>query len=103
MQFGFLMNSLESRLYQEVIPFVSKPGRYVGNELNQIKKDWNQSDVSFALIFPELYELGMSYQGFQILYHILNREADICAERVFSPHEDLEALLREKKIPLFSV
>lgn len=97
------MNSVESRLYQEVIPFVSKPGRYVGNELNQIKKDWNQIQVSFALIFPELYELGMSYQGFQILYHILNRESDICAERVFSPDDDLETLLREKQIPLYSL
>lgn len=97
------MKSVESRLYQEVIPFVSKPGRYVGNELNQIKKDWNQIQVSFALIFPELYELGMSYQGFQILYHILNRESDICAERVFSPDDDLEALLRGKQIPLYSL
>lgn len=97
------MNSVESRLYQEVIPFISKPGRYVGNELNQIKKDWRQLEVTFALIFPDLYELGMSYQGFQILYHILNREADICAERVFSPEEDMETRLREKKIPLFSL
>jgi radical SAM family uncharacterized protein/radical SAM-linked protein len=97
------MNSVESRLYQEVIPFVSKPGRYVGNELNQIKKDWNQIQVSFALIFPELYELAMSYQGFQILYNILNRETDICAERVFSPDDDLDSLLRKQQIPLYSL
>ena len=97
------LNSLEKKVETELLPLVKKPGRYVGNELNSIHKNWDPLQVTFALIFPELYELGMSYQGFDILYHILNRENDICAERVFAPDEDLEALLREKNIPLFSL
>lgn len=97
------MESIEARLFEEVLPFVNKPGRYVGNELNAIKKNWTETAVRIGLVFPELYELGMSYQGFQILYHILNHEADICAERIFSPDEDLESLLRKQKLPLFSL
>lgn len=97
------MESLEKVVYQELLPFVNKPGRYQGNEINIIRKNWNEMQVTFALIFPELYELGMSYLGFDILYHILNREKDICAERVFAPDEDLEKLLRERQVPLFSL
>lgn len=97
------MNSYTSRIFNELLPFVKKPGRYVGNEFNVISKDWKNLNVTFALIFPELYELGMSYQGFDILYHILNRETDLCAERVFAPDEDMDALLRSKNIPLFSL
>lgn len=88
---------------KQILPFVNKPGRYAGNEINVITKDWNKVDVTFGLIFPELYELAMSHQGFSILYHILNREPDIAAERIFAPDADLEALLREKNIPLFSL
>ncbi|MBN2091971.1 TIGR03960 family B12-binding radical SAM protein [candidate division KSB1 bacterium] len=97
------MNSIETTFYQDLIPFVKKPGRYLGNEINVIKKDWNQLQVRFALIFPELYELGMSYLGFDILYHLLNQKSDICAERVFAPDEDMEELLRSQQVPLFSL
>ncbi len=97
------MNSIETTFYQDLIPFVKKPGRYLGNEINVIKKDWNRLQVRFALIFPELYELGMSYLGFDILYHLLNQESDICAERVFAPDEDMEELLRAQGVPLFSL
>ncbi|MBN1348949.1 TIGR03960 family B12-binding radical SAM protein [candidate division KSB1 bacterium] len=87
----------------ELLPFVNKPGRYAGNEFNSIIKDWDQIKVSFGLIFPELYELAMSYQGFSILYHLLNRDPGIVAERIFAPDEDFEALLRIKDAPLFSL
>ena len=87
----------------QILPFVFKPGRYAGNEINVIQKDWTKVDVTFGLIFPELYELAMSHQGLSILYHILNRETDIAAERIFAPDDDLETLLREKDIPLFSL
>ncbi|MDZ7332899.1 MAG: TIGR03960 family B12-binding radical SAM protein [candidate division KSB1 bacterium] len=97
------MNELETILNQEIFPLVNKPGRYTGNEINVIKKDWSKDRLKFALVFPDLYEIGMSHIGFEILYHILNREADIVAERVYAPATDLEQRLREKKLPLFSL
>lgn len=97
------MSHFEKILYDRILPLVTKPGRYVGNELNVIKKDWSKVDVTFALIFPDLYELGMSYIGFEILYHILNRESFIAAERIFAPGIDLEKILRNNKLPLFSL
>jgi len=97
------MNDLEAILNNEIFPLVSKPGRYTGNEINVIKKDWSKDQLKFALIFPDLYEIGMSHIGFEILYHILNREPDIVAERVYAPATDLEEKLREKKLPLFSL
>ncbi|MBN1154694.1 B12-binding domain-containing radical SAM protein, partial [candidate division KSB1 bacterium] len=97
------MKDFEQTLINEILPLVNKPGRYLGNELNVIKKDWSKVDVKFALIFPDLYELGMSYIGFDILYHILNRESFIAAERVYAPDNDLERLLRSSNYPLFSL
>lgn len=88
---------------KSVLPFVTRPGRYVGNELNLIKKDWDQVDVTFALAFPDIYEIGMSNQGLGILYHILNRQEWIAAERVYLPWIDFEAKLRELQVPLFSL
>ncbi|MDZ7261992.1 MAG: TIGR03960 family B12-binding radical SAM protein, partial [candidate division KSB1 bacterium] len=85
------------------LPLIHKPGRYVGNELNVIKKDWSQVEVTWALIFPDLYEIGMSYLGFEILYHILNKQSYVCAERVFAPGTDMEQLLRDKGLSLFSL
>lgn len=98
-----MAHNLSNLIDRQILPFVRKPGRYIGNELNVIIKDWEKVDVTFGLIFPELYELAMSYQGFSILYHILNRETDVAAERIFAPDDDLEELLREKDIPLFSL
>lgn len=97
------MNDFEHKLITEILPLVNKPGRYLGNELNVIKKDWSEVDVKFALIFPDLYELGMSYIGFDILYHILNRESFIAAERVYAPDQDMEEILRSNGYPLFSL
>ncbi|MFH1942065.1 MAG: TIGR03960 family B12-binding radical SAM protein [bacterium] len=87
----------------EVLPLVSRPGRYVGNELHAVKKDWEQTDVHFALAFPDAYEIGMSHIGLKILYHILNRCDWVAAERVFSPWVDMEEKMREAGIPLFSL
>ena len=82
---------------------VKKPGRYLGNEFNSITKDNKQPELSCALIFPDLYEIGMSNQGLQILYHILNKEKYIQAERCYCPDKDLEAVLRSENRPLCSL
>ncbi len=98
-----LMNELEQILNNEILPLVNKPGRYTGNEINVIKKDWSKDLLKFALIFPDLYEIGMSHVGFEILYHILNKEPFIAAERVYAPAADMEEKLRQNNIPLFSL
>jgi len=90
------------RIEKELLPFVEKPGRYIGNELNAIKKD-HSGKIKFALAFPDVYEIGMSYLGLSILYHIINQHPEVLCERVFCPHPDCEKVLREKKIPLFSL
>ncbi len=82
---------------------VLRPGRYTGNEINVIKKDWQSADIRFALAFPDVYEIGMSNLGLGILYHILNKEEGVLAERVFSPWVDMEERMRELAIPLFSL
>jgi radical SAM family uncharacterized protein/radical SAM-linked protein len=86
-----------------LLPLVAKPSRYCGNEYNVIKKDWQSVRLRIALAFPDLYEIGMSHHGLQILYHILNRRSDLLAERVYAPDRDLERLLREREEPLFAL
>ncbi|MFZ5764673.1 MAG: TIGR03960 family B12-binding radical SAM protein [Thermodesulfobacteriota bacterium] len=85
------------------LPLVRKPGRYSGNEFNVVRKAWESAALRIVLSFPDLYEIGMSHQGVQILYHLLNSRADLLAERVYAPDSDLEALLRENRAPLFSL
>ncbi len=75
---------------------ISKPSRYLGSEINSVKKDLRQVRLKFGLAFPDVYEVGMSHLGLQILYHILNQEPDIACERVFAPWPDMERLLRER-------
>ena len=87
----------------KLLPFVTKPGRYLGHEYNAIVKDWNQTLVRCALIFPDLYEIGMSHQGLQILYHILNGQDKVLAERSYCPDRDMEKLLLERNSPLTSL
>jgi radical SAM family uncharacterized protein len=82
---------------------VEKPSRYIGNEHNIVIKDWNKVKLKVALAFPDLYEIGMSHLGFQIIYHLLNNREDTLCERVFAPGIDLENLLRDRKLPLFSL
>lgn len=87
----------------DILPLVNRPSRYSGNELNIVKKDWQQVSLRVALIFPDLYEIGMSHQGLQILYHLLNGQPDVLAERAYTPAPDMEKLLRDRGRPLFSL
>lgn len=94
---------MDERKYEELLEQVRKPGRYLGNEWNSVKKDLAKMSIRFALVFPDLYEIGMSHLGFKILYHLLNKKDDIACERVFSPDSDLEAILRRESLPLFTL
>ena len=87
----------------DILPFVEKPSRYLGSEINIVRKDLDRVKLRFALAFPDLYEIGTSHFGMQILYHILNADPDIAAERVFAPGVDMETLLRKTGRPLFSL
>lgn len=82
---------------------MQKPGQYVGNEINIVRKQPGDVDVRFVLVFPDVYEVGMSYIGFPILYHLLNQLPWAYAERAFAPWPDMEALMRKKNVPLFSL
>ena len=73
------------RALEKILPRVAKPGRYTGGEYNQVSKDWGQVDYRVALAFPDIYDLGMSNLGLAILYDLINQEADMLAERTFSP------------------
>jgi len=87
----------------EILPLVQNPSRYLGNEINRIKKDMTKIKLKIALAFPDLYEIGTSHFGISILYHILNNQEFVAAERVFAPFEDMETKLRENQIPLSSL
>jgi radical SAM family uncharacterized protein/radical SAM-linked protein len=87
----------------DILPLVEQPSRYLGSEINSIKKDYDKVRLSIALAFPDLYEVGTSHFGLQILYHILNRHENIAAERVFAPAQDFETYLRALKTPLLSL
>lgn len=88
---------------QELLLQVAKPARYIGNEVNMVKKEPGDVSVRFAFCFPDVYEVGMSHLGLQILYYFLNRRSDTYCERVFAPWVDMEILMRENNIPLFSL
>lgn len=90
-------------LSERVLMNIEKPARYIGNEVNIVKKDLNKIDIHFAMCFPDLYEIGMSYLGIQILYDMFNRREDTYCERVYSPWPDLDKIMREESIPLFSL
>jgi len=94
---------LEEQINSEFLPFVRRPGRYIGGEINQIKKDLRSCELTVALCFPDIYEIGMSHLGLAIIYDILNNIAGVAAERVFAPWTDAEKILRQKNIPLFSL
>ncbi len=88
---------------QDILPDVEMPSRYLGGEINAIRKDLDRVDLRIALAFPDLYEIGTSHFGLQILYDILNRRDDIAAERVFAPAPDMERQLRQRRLPLASL
>lgn len=94
---------IEHILNSRILPFVLKPGRYLGNELNAVHKEMDKISVHIALAFPELYEIAMSYIGFDILYHVLNRQDHLWAERVYAPWPDMEAKMRAQQLPLYSL
>ncbi|MFC1726790.1 TIGR03960 family B12-binding radical SAM protein [candidate division KSB1 bacterium] len=96
------MNKIEKYLQRNLLK-VLKPGRYTGNEINTIIKEHTPDKLKMLLAFPDVYELGMSYFGFQILYHIINKNKKMVCERVYHPWTDLEKLLREDNVPLFSL
>lgn len=90
-------------LSDEILLTVEKPARYIGNEFNMVVKDKNSVDVRFCMCFPDVYEIGMSHQGIQILYDMFNQREDTYCERVYSPWVDLDKIMREKNIPLFAL
>ena len=82
---------------------IDKPARYIGNEINSVMKDKGKVDVRFAMCFPDVYEIGMSHLGIQILYDMFNQRSDVWCERVYSPWTDLDKIMRERQIPLFAL
>ena len=90
-------------LSDEILMSVEKPARYTGNEINMVKKNPASVDVRFCMCFPDVYEIGMSHLGIQILYDMFNQWEDTYCERVYSPWPDLDKIMREKHIPLFAL
>ena len=96
-------NMRELALSDEILLKVEKPARYIGNELNSIKKDKEKVAIRFAMCFPDVYEIGMSHLGVQILYDMFNKMEDVWCERVYSPWPDLHKIMKEENIPLFGL
>jgi radical SAM family uncharacterized protein/radical SAM-linked protein len=96
-------NSLRNRAEKQLLPFISKPARYTGYELNSIVKTHKEGMTKIALCFPEMYEIGMSYLGMKILYNIINKKDDCVAERAFMVWPDMEKHMKELDIPLYSL
>ena len=90
-------------LSDEILLDVEKPARYIGNEVNAVMKDPESVDIRFAMCFPDVYEIGMSHLGIQILYDMFNRREDVYCERVYSPWMDLHKIMKEENIPLFAL
>jgi radical SAM family uncharacterized protein/radical SAM-linked protein len=96
------LKNIKDNITKDLLPFIIKPGRFIGNEPGAICHPF-ENRVSIALSYPDLYDLGMSNLGLQILYHIINKSSNGRAERVFAVPEDAAAIMREKNIPLFSL
>ena len=90
-------------LDDDILLSIEKPARYIGGEVNAVMKDKNDVDLRFAMCFPDVYEIGSSHLGIQILYDMFNRREDVWCERVYSPWTDLDKVMREKDIPLFAL
>lgn len=93
---------IETKL-DRILLKVQKPGRYVGGELNSVVKDWDSADVRVALVFPDIYDIGVSNVGLKILYDQVNQRGDALAERAYAPWTDMEALMRAEGIPLYAL
>ena len=94
---------IKPALSDEILMRIDKPARYIGNEVNMVKKDLNDVDIRFAMCFPDVYEIGMSHLGIQILYDMFNKMDKVYCERVYSPWHDLDKIMREQDIPLFTL
>ena len=90
-------------LSDEILMTIDKPARYIGNEINSVVKDTSKVDIRFAMCFTDVYEIGMSHLGIQILYDMFNKREDTWCERVYSPWPDLHEIMKEKQIPLFGL
>lgn len=90
-------------LSDEILLTVEKPARYIGNEVNSVKKDPRKAEIRFCICFPDVYEIGMSHLGIQILYDMFNKREDVYCERVYSPWPDLHKIMKEQQIPLFAL
>lgn len=95
---------LSERISNELLPYVNQPAQYIGGEFNQLVKpgDWSRAEVRLAIAFPDVYGIGMSHLGSQILYWMGNHTPGVCAERVYTPWTDAERIMRDKRIPLFT-
>lgn len=100
---GLRTKPIDDELLDRVLPRVEQPARYTGGEWNSVRKDWESTAIHFALVYPEIYELGMSNLGLAILYDLLNSQPDVAAERIFAPAMDMEAAMRAAGLPLFSL
>ena len=96
--------TLGERISEELLPFVERPGQYIGREFNQLVAagDWDKAEVRVAMAFPDTYAIGMSHLGLHILYWIANHTEGVCAERVFAPWADAEQVMHQRGIPLFT-
>ena len=97
------MKETRLALSDDILLNIEKPARYIGGEVNMIRKDIKDTDVRFCMCFPDVYEVGMSHLGIQILYDMFNKRDDVYCERVYSPWPDLDKILRERNIPLFAL
>ncbi len=95
------MTTEKLALSDDILMKIEKPARYIGNEVNAVVKDKSRVEVRFAMCFPDVYEIGMSHLGIQILYDMFNSWEDVWCERVYSPWVDLDAIMRQQNIPLF--
>ena len=97
------INIIQQKIEKDFLPFVRRPSRYIGGEINHVKKELADCDLLIGLCFPDIYEVAMSYPGIAILYDILNNIESVAAERIFAPWTDAENIMRQKQIPLFSL
>ena len=95
--------SLRQKVLNDILPLVEKPGRYIGGEHNSVSKPWDSVSTRFLFAFPDVYDVGMSYLGLRVLYHLINQREDALCERAFAPWPDMEALMRSNGIPLYSL
>ena len=91
---------MDSSLLERILSKVQKPGRYAGGEWNSVRKNWDEIAVKTVFAFPDVYEVGMSHLGMQIIYHVVNSRPDALMERVFAPWLDMEEQLRQNNLPL---